>query len=442
MTSRTRATAIIVAWCLAGELAAGDWPRFRGPDGSGISDDTTPMPITWSESEHLRWKLPLPGPGVSSPIVVGSRVFVTCYSGYGLDRDDPGNMDDLQRHLLCVDSDTGRLMWEQTVAAVLPEDPFTGIGVTSHGYASHTPVSDGERVYAFFGKSGALAFDMNGQRLWQASVGTESDPWGWGSAASPIVYGDRLIVTAAAESQSIVGLDCATGDEVWRQEATHLDGVWGTPTVVEVDQRRTDIVLGVPQEIWGFNPTNGKLRWFASAMETDQFQSSVVVDNGVAYAIEGRGGGSIAVRVGGKGDVTDSQVVWTGNDASRFGTPIVYDGRIDADTGEAVYKSRLQSSRTSEQGDAPDRGPRRRGRAGRGGFRGGGDYASPVIADGKLYYVQGTGDTHVVKLGDRFEQLAVNRVTNDSESFGATPAISDGRLFLRSNKHLYCVAND
>ena len=437
---------VLLSWSTA---HAADWTRFRGPNGTGVSTDEAATPTTWSASENLQWKAELPGPGVSSPIVVGDRVFVTCYSGYGVARNDPGDMDDLKRHLVCIDARTGKTIWDKSVEAVLPEDPYSGIGVPSHGYASHSPVSDGKRVYVFFGKTGALAFDLNGKQLWKTSVGTESDRRRWGSSSSPILYKNLLIVTASAEGTAIVALNTKTGEQVWRQEAASLDDVWGTPALVPVGKDRTELVIGVPYEIWGLNPENGKLRWYAESMETDQFNSSVVVHDGVIYAIEGRGGGSIAVRAGGKGDVTKSHVVWTGRHAGRFGTPVVHDGNvyflangiancIDAKTGEKVYQERLQGEANSR--GRQDQAGTGRGRFGRGRFGMGGDYSSPVIADGKLYYVRDSGATHVLKIGDKFEQLAVNRVTDDRESFAATPAVSDGRLFIRSNKHLYCVA--
>ena len=209
-------------------------------------------------------------------------------------------------------------------------------------------------------------------------------------------------------------------------------------------------MVAVPYEIWGINLENGKLRWYCEALESEQINASVVVHDDVIYAVAGRGGGSIAVRVGGRGDVTESHVVWTGREQGRFASPVVHNGRmyvasnviscIDTKTGRREFRQRLEGGSARQQ-DPEGRGPgRRRGFGGRFGGGGGSDYPSPVAADGKLYCLRGSGETFVLKLGDKLEELAVNRVTEDSESFGGTPAISDGRLFLRSNKHLYCVA--
>lgn len=446
MLFRIILTLLVLGTTSAG--VAGDWTRFRGPNGSGISPDSEPTPVEWSPTKNLKWKAALPGPGVSSPIVVGNRVFVTCYSGYGAERNNPGRIENLKRHLICVDRSSGDVLWDQAVQAVLPEDPYSGMGIPAHGYASHSAVSDGKRVYVFFGKTGALAFSMDGEKLWQTGVGTESDRRRWGSASSPILYNDLLIVTASAESEAMVALNTETGEEVWRQEASGLANVWGTPLLVGVDDERTDLVLGVPYEIWGFNPNTGKLRWYSEAMAGDQFNSSVVASGTTVFAVEGRGGGSIAIKAGGKGDVSKTHTVWSGNDSSRFGTPVVYEDRlyyfsgsvatcIDTRTGDRIFQGRL----TGASGDPGNGGGERSFGGGRGGGRGfgGSDYASPVIGSGLVYYVQRSGNTFVIKAGAEFEQLAVNRVTQDSESFAATPAISGGELFLRSDRHLYCI---
>ncbi|MEL7336680.1 MAG: PQQ-binding-like beta-propeller repeat protein, partial [Planctomycetota bacterium] len=204
-----------------------DWNRFRGPGGSGVAIDSDALPSQWSPDANVAWKIEMPGPGASSPIIVGDRVFVTCYSGYGLNQEDPGDINNLVRHLVCVDLTSGERLWQRDIPATLPEDPYTGIGVTAHGYASHTPVSDGTNVYAFFGKGGVFAFDMEGKQLWSASAGKESDPPKWGSSSSPIVYGDTVVITAAAESQSVIAFDKTSGKEMWRQEAKGLDNMWG-----------------------------------------------------------------------------------------------------------------------------------------------------------------------------------------------------------------------
>ncbi len=467
-------------FCSAGVIEnclAADWTRFRGPNGSGVAADTEATPTTWSDKANLKWKIALPGAGVSCPIVVGDKVFVTCYSGYAVNREQLGSMKDLKRHLVCIDRATGKTVWEKVIPSTVAEDPFEGPGVPQHGYASHTPTSDGKNVYVFFGKSGVLAFDMAGNQLWQVSVGTSSDDRAWGSSSSPIVLDDLLIVPAGPESRAIVGLDKYTGKEAWRSPADTLGNVWGTPVVAQVGDS-TELVIGAPSEIWGLNPKNGKLRWYCNYVESDQFSSSVVVDGDTVFAIEGRGGGSVAVKAGGKDDVSESRVVWKGRDNSRFASPIILDGRLyyvssrtltclDAKTHDKIFEGRFKNASGEPAAGAggvgvPGGGPGGFGGGpgglgggqggggpggpggGRGGRGGGGfgntDYASPVIADGKIYFVARNGEAYVFEAGKEFKQLAVNRVTSETEDFSATPAVSGGELFIRSSKHLYCVS--
>jgi outer membrane protein assembly factor BamB len=234
----------------------------------------------------------------------------------------------------------------------------------------------------------------------------------------------------------------------------------------EIDDKRTDIVIAVPFEIWGVDPSSGKLSWFCEALSSRNFCSSVIIDDKTVYAVGEQGSGSIAVAAGGKDDVTKSNIVWKGRDGGRVSTPLIADGRLysvnsgvltclDAKSDAKIYQSRLTSGAADAADDGPGRGQRggapgeRGGRApggpggfGRGGGMGGQDYASPVAGDGKLFFITRAGDCHVVKLGETFEKLATNRINEETEDFSATPAISDGALFIRSSKHLYCISEE
>ncbi len=166
--------------------AAENWPSFRGGSADAKSPDSQ-IPLTWGETENLKWKCPLPGAGSSSPVVWGGKIFVTCYSGIGR---DGGSLNDLVRHLLCIDRNSGEVVWEKKVASKASEDSYRGY-LTEHGYASNSPVTDGKFVYVFYGKSGVYAFDMNGQEQWKVGVGTESSNRRWGSAASLRLHDDN-----------------------------------------------------------------------------------------------------------------------------------------------------------------------------------------------------------------------------------------------------------
>jgi len=411
--------------------SAADWMRFRGPNGSGIAAEST-LPISWSETENLKWQVPLPGPGSSSPIIVGERIFVTCYTGYGIDADDPGVIADLTRHLLCIDATTGETQWQRSVSVVLPEDPYSGF-ITEHGYASSTPVSDGQQIFAFFGKSGVVAYDLQGNELWQTSVGTESGTQHWGSAASPILFGDLVIVNASEEGEAVVALNKVDGKEVWRAEAEGFASLWGTPIIAKLPEGE-ELVIAVPGEVWGMNLATGKLRWHAMVSEARNLCSSPVIAGDVVYVVGGRDGGSAAVRIGGKGDVTDSHTLWNNRQRGKITSPIVHQGHLYwyaggilscavAETGELVYRERLSSS----------------GAADRDGVRGM-DYASPVLVDGKLYVPDRRGNLYVVAAQPEFELLATNSFESDPSDFNATPAVGDGFLVIRSNQSLYCIS--
>jgi outer membrane protein assembly factor BamB len=435
--------------------SASDWPRFHGPDGSGVSLDKRPLPVTWSETENLKWKAKLPGPGSSSPIVVGSRVVVTCWTGYHADPDHDGEEKDLRRHAICFDRNSGKMLWDRVVEPVLPEDPFSG-QLTQNGYASHTPTSDGKRIYVFFGKTGVLAFDLDGKKLWQTSVGDGLGASGWGTASSPIVYKKLVIVTASAESKSLVALNQEDGKEVWRYKDNRDNGLhrtWSTPVLVDCGHGRTDLVIALPYEIWGFDPDTGKRLWHCKGLDDDTC-SSVVARDGIVYALETGplGGGTMAVRAGGAGDVSNTRVLWRGKERSRIATPVVDSGRIyfvnnraanciDAASGKLIYKAALTGVASAAEpapGGAKPNGPRPG--KGRSGAAAGIEFSSPVVADGKIYFVLRCGDAYVYAAGAEFKFLAKNSFAGGSGDFSSTPAISDGQLFIRSSKFLYCVA--
>ena len=425
---------VVLAAAVSAPAGGADWPRFRGPDGAATSSDKT-LPTAWSETQNLRWKLDLPGRGSSSPIVFGPRVFVTCYSGYGMDRSDPGNMRDLKRHLLCIDRTNGKVLWTQTVPAKVPEDDYRGY-LREHGYASSTPVTDGKSVFVLFGKTGVLAFDMTGRKLWQVNVGKQSSNRRWGSAASPILYKNTVIVNAAEEGRAVFAFDKATGKQVWKAPSNSLELSFGTPGMLSISGH-TELVIGVPGEVWGLNPDTGKLRWYAKTAIGGNVTPSVTAAAGVVYVTGGYPRlGSAAIRAGGgvpgKKDVTQTHVLWSTSDASYVPTPIVYEGHLywlddrgtawclDAKTGKRVYKERVDVPRGSGSGRSC--------------------YASPVRVDEKLYVVTRTGGTYIIDAKPTFKQIAVNRFASDTSDFNATPAISNGQIFIRSNRRLYCVA--
>jgi outer membrane protein assembly factor BamB len=402
-----------------GVLPAGgaDWLRFRGPTGMGTSD-AKGLPVRWSADENLAWKTRLPGPGASSPIVLGDRIYVTCYTGYFVPDQPGGTLDQLQRHLLALRLADGEILWDRAVPARLPEEAR----IRDHGYAGSTPAADAERVYVFFGKTGVLAFDHDGNELWRADVGSQTS--GWGSAASPVLYKDLVFVNASVESESLVALDRRTGEEKWR--AGGIRESWNTPLVVTAPSGREELIVVRQGDVLAFDPTSGEPLWSCKTDITWYIVPSVVAAEGVVYCLGGRSGvAALAVRAGGSGDVTATDRLWTGTKGSNVSSPVYHDGHLYfmndqsgvafcavAATGEIVYERRLE--------------------------RAGQVYASALLADGRLYYLTRDGKTFVLAARPEFEQLAVNDLS-DRSIFNASPVVAGNRLLIRSDKYLYCV---
>ena len=422
----------VLQWCLqvlavmiASEGRALDWPQFRGPNGAGIAAGAIP-PTTWSDTQNLKWKTTLPGSGTSSPILVGERIFLTCWTGGGA-----AAAAALERHLVCLDRATGKVLWSKGVAAETPADRFEGF-LQEHGYASHTPVSDGERVYVYFGRGGALAFDLEGRELWRTSLGTDANAKNWGSASSPILHGNAVIISASEESHAVYALEKKTGKQIWKAEGDGLSYVFGTPVISE-QGGRTDLLLALPNELWALKPDTGELRWFADTGLPGNIAPSVVLGDGVAFAFGGfPRTGAVAVKLGGKGDVTTSNVVWTSNLSTYVPTPVLHEGRLyfasdagfatclDAKTGTLVFRERLPGAAASGRGGKPF-------------------YASAVLANRHVYAQSRRNGVFVFAAQPVFKLVAQNQLTGDDSDFNATPAVGGRQIFLRSNRTLYGI---
>lgn len=427
-TRRVLACWVMLAILGTGSVLASNWPCFRGPGSRGSSDETG-LPLTWSETENLAWKCPLPGPGASSPIVWGDRVYVTCYSGYGLDPNGAGDPNDLKRHLICVQAKDGKVLWDKAVPAMLPEALYRGM-LREHGYASQTPVTDGQHVFVFFGKTGVLAFDMQGNQLWHRNVGTESDQKLWGSATSLALNDDLVFVNAWDESKTVYALDKKTGQEIWKKVFPEKPLSFSTPVlVVDRDQGQDVLIVSLPSHVWGLNPTNGEVLWFVrTGINDDMIPTPLVVDD-VAYIHGGgpRQYGSLAIRLGGQGDVTDTHVLFSSKSVASPPSPVIVDGLLYAvHAAGNVFCMETTSDKVRFRDKLPvkDRFAL---------------YGSPVTAEGRIYLVTRKAGVFVLAAKPEFEILAHNQITSDESDFNASPAIANQCLFLRSNENLYCI---
>lgn len=416
-------------------LTPDNWPCFRGHDRLGIAaPGNERVPLEWSDERNIAWKTALPGRGASSPIVWGESVYVTAYSGFEAeDNYPPDAAAKLVRHLLCVDRRTGKVRWK----ADLPSTKVFEYGLAKfgrlHGFASSTPVADESGVYVFLGRGGVAAFEHTGKERWRVHFPAPREH-NWGSASSPILHENLLIVHADVEVGALVAYDKQSGSEAWRAKTGAGDS-WSTPLVVttpagpELVFHHSDFYNSEARtpKVAAVDPRTGAELWEASILKEYHCPSPVARD-GIIYWLAHLK--AAAVRAGGRGDVTASHVAWTGTRGTEVCTPIVHDAHLywtneqsgiaycaDAKTGEIAYQERLEPN--------PGR-----------------IYASGVLVADRIYYVTRKGGIFVVEAKPQFRLLAHNRIASDTSQFNGTPAISRGQMFLRSDRFLYCIGRN
>jgi outer membrane protein assembly factor BamB len=425
-------------------LAGEDWLQWRGPSSNGISFETG-LPTKWSADSNIVWKVPLAGLGGSSPIVVGNQVFVTSQIGSAavregahpqLARDDPSLV--VQEHPMGgrrsePQSDTGDVflsveafnrsngnrLWEYRALAT---GPFPELH-EKHNLATPTPVTDGDRLYAWFGNGLIVCLDMEGKLVWSRHLGQEYSPFQiqWGPGSSPVLYRDLIILLCDHDQASyLLALDKRTGKERWKKDPGLGQKSYSTPLVVPGPEG-DELIVNSSERIDAYNPVNGELLWHVGSPRQSPIPSPVFHDSLIYMSRGYRNSDFLAIRPGGHGDVTESHIKWrTPTGAAYVPSILYYDGLLymssdigmvtcaEASTGEQVWRHRL-----------------------RGVF-----FASPVAADGKVYFVSETGETFVIRAGREPQVLARN---NLGERFIASPAISRGHIFLRSDENLFCI---
>lgn len=414
--------AIIFVCSLTGQgrsVLADQWNRFRGPGGSGVVE--ADLPTTWSDTENLAWKTDLPGRGSSSPVVWNDRIYVTSYTGYGLDVETPGDRSALMLHVLCLSLENGSLIWDCPIKPSGAEQDFSK-RVGEHGYASPTPCVDDSGIYAFFGPSGCVAVSPEGEIRWQRNLGDKTA--GFGAAASPILFGDLVIQNASIESGTLFALDKATGEVRWQTDG--VKSAWTTPTLVTLDDGSVELVVNQKNAILGFDPGTGQQLWSCDAIE-DYVVPCVVQHDGLLYCSGGRSNKTFVIRPGGRGDVSQSHLVWEQSRGANVTSPIVVGGHLywshdksialclRASDGEEMFRERMPT----------------RSRV----------YSSIVSDGSKLFLTTRDAGVLVLAAQSDYKELAINRLGTESERFNATPAIAGNRLLLRSDRALYCVEN-
>lgn len=411
-------TVALVAICLlASTVSAENWTRFRGDSGQGMSTETG-LPVEWSSTENVAWKTEIPGQGWSSPVVHGDNVFVTSTTNEGQ-----------SCHVICVDRRSGEIRWNTKVF-----EQTTNKKRKENSYATPTPTTDGKRVYAVFSSGAIVAVDLDGKVAW---INDDVHFYGHhGLAASPILYGDLLIMPYDGSSDGennkvgwkipwedavVLAVDKSSGETRWRGKRglSRLGHV--TPNVMKVNGA-DQIISGSGDRVQGFDPSDGRLIWSIYS-QGEGVTPSVIVRDGIVYSCSGFEAPTIRViRADGSGDVTDSHIEWEQTKgvpslASMILVgPYLYSASVDgiatcfnAADGEIVWQGRIGGKHSS----------------------------SPIYADGKIYFLSELeGETVIIEAGPELKIVAQNRL---DEVCKASMAASQGNLFIRSEQHLYCI---
>jgi outer membrane protein assembly factor BamB len=430
-----------------GSVHAENWPQFRGPSGDGVVESKHPE--KWS-AENVAWKTKVPGVGWSQPIVWADKIFLTTAVAENQKRPKPGDWSPGEAGVLtaffgnyrrppdmeckwqvhCLDAASGKLLWEQTAHTGKPKIPIHA----NNSYATETPVTDGERVIAYFGSIGIYCYDDSGKLLWNKDLGSFPMQMDWGTGSSPILHGDLVYIQCDNDKASfLVALNKSSGDEVWRVTRTEKSN-WATPFLWKNGQR-TELVTGGGTSMRSYDPASGKLLWEMAA--SGRCSSSPVAAGDLLFVssgdrLTGQRGILAAIKAGADGDIslrsgskTNDFVTWSEElTGHRVASPVIANDClylleqqagilrcVDAKTGKQNYRQRLPGAT--------------------------GLTASPWTRDGKVYCLDQSGQTFVLSAEPEYKLLETNKLAD--EMFWASPAIAADSLFLRSVDHLYCI---
>ena len=411
-----RRTILIVAIVsgFASFALAEEWPAFRGARGDGISSEKN-VPLRWGPDENIKWKTLLPGPGNSSPIVSGNRVFLTCAT-------DAGE----HRGLYCYDRKTGDLLWARVVS-------YSGKDLThdTNPYCGSSPAADGKHLVVWHGSAGLYCYDYQGKELWSRDLGAFKHIWGYGS--SPVFLGEKIVLNCGpGERTFVTAINVQDGGTIWHKDEpggssgekgpTEWLGSWSTPVVAKIDGRE-QILVSLPYHVNAYDPADGKIVWSCDGLDKLVYTSPLVGD-GIAVAMGGYHGPALGLKLGGSGNVTETNRLWltTKKNPQRIGSGVII-GRylymaneqhiaqcIEVETGHVIWETRMPE---------------------------GAIWASLVLVGDRAYVTNQNGTTVVFRPNpEKFELLAENSLGEPSNS---TLAVSNGEIFLRTFEHLYCI---
>jgi outer membrane protein assembly factor BamB len=417
-----------------------NWPQWRGPDGQGVSAETG-LPTEWSGTKNVKWKTPIEGRGHSSPIVWGKKIFlttaldgkkvagrpagVTHRMSDGSDFVHPDAMGADFTHtmkVICIDRESGKILWERVAYEGEVKDSRHKVG----SFASSTPATDGKYVFAFFGSEGLYAYDYSGKLVWKKDLGTLGTA-SVGYGVSPILYQNLLLMQCddSGGHSFIAAFDKKTGKEVWRVKR-EVDITWSTPVLVHTG-KRVELVTAAIEAIISYDPLTGKELWRHKGLESNAVPTPVVSKDLVVFSSGSPLKIALALRAGGSGDVTGtSALVWSYNKGTAYvPSPITYGDYVYLMTGNGTITClETATGKVIYEG----------GRVPKATLF----WASPVAFEGKILLTSEEGDTFILKAGPKHELLRTNSL---GEPVYASPAIADGRIFIRGEHTLFAIGN-
>ena len=413
--------------------SAANWPHWRGPNHTGVADAT--VPLTWTDTTNVRWRLEIPGRGMSTPVIWGNRLFLTtaiptAAAGSPTDgggRGPGGGSGADQEHrfeVLAVDRQTGKVVWQRTATTAVPHEGHHRI---YGSFASNAPATDGERLYAFFGSRGLFVYDLDGKELWKKDLGIKAAMHlQFGEGTGVVVDGGKIFLQYDHNQEgAIIALDAATGKELWRVPRNHRSS-WSTPLVVRHGGAK-QLVVSAETKVTGLDVNTGKVVWEVAGLGMNPIPQPVQHADTVLVMSGYRNPRLMAVKLGRTGDLTRTDaIVWqTERGTSYTASPALHQGRLyviadngmmsvfNATTGEPAYvQTRLPKAYNFK--------------------------ASPLVVGDHVYLATEEGDVVVVKAGDTHEVLATNTLTD--QSFIASPIAVGNDLYLRSRTHLFRIS--
>lgn len=416
----TRIDVLFLLLVTCSPTLAADWPAWRGPTGQGFCEEKD-LPVTWSDKENVKWKVPLANQGNSTPVVWGDKILLT-----------QANAGGSQRSLLCLARDDGRLLWQRDVEYAEKERNWN-----ENWYCNASPALDGQRAVVSFGSAGMYCYDFDGQELWKR---TDLGTWehAFGNGASPVLYGDLAILWCGPNESKgrnfLLAVNKKTGETVWEQDQSF--GSWSTPLIAEVNGK-DQLILGYSKDVkgqpanksgflYGFEPQTGKEIWKCQGLSSFCY-ASPLYGEGIAVGMAGYGGSAMAVKLGGSGDITTDRLWLHPKNTQRVGSGMVIGGHVYIVDENGV--PRCYDLQTGEEQWKVNKRP------------GGGatTWGSMVHAGGRLYVLMRNAETLVFAANPNYELLSVNKLSG-GESTNSSPAISNGQIFLRTFKHLWCIA--